>query len=360
MPPLPKKRMSSTKTDIHKRNALNKINRQVQHDIKKSLPSPKVLREAESLSPAKRKRFLKKLAVSFAKGAAVTAGVAVTIGVTYKLSKKSIHKEIKSAVKTATDEATQNIQKNIPGISEQLRNEVGTTITQINPAIEETINNTVDNATKQVMQNVKENESHLMDTANKIAGSAVEGAQEKVAGPLSFVLGGGKKKKDETPPSSSSSSSNVVVSNPENKNKNLKKQVDTANIITTPTGTPEGQRVTRSRTKPANNTTPEIQPEPEPKKGGEKKKVTASTSTNVSIAPEIEPAKSPDKPLPKNSKELWQASLEKTKEQGGPNIQEVEFGKRKRKRKHKQNGKGKYIPKKLKILHKDLNILIKC
>lgn len=299
-----KKRVVRTKSVnssiIEKRNALNKINREVKNEIQRSLPSKQKLRQAETLPPAKRKVFLRKLAVSFAKGAAIAAGAAVTIGITYKLSKKTIHREIQSAVRSATNEATNNIQKSIPGISEQLRSEVGTTISQINPVVQETVRNTVDNATAQALKNVKENEPVLMETANKIAGAAVEGAQQNVSGPLSFIVGGGggKKKKEQEAPSK--------PVNPENKNKNLKKQVDKGNIIESPVGTPEGKRLTRSALKE-----------------GKKSETEQPTETTTSLAPVV------SQPEPTNLKQLSEVSKQITQQQGGPNIQEVEFGKRK-------------------------------
>lgn len=209
---------------LKKNKLLNRINKNIKNDIKKSLPSKKKLREAEKLPPAQRKRFLKKLAVSFAKGAAASAGVALTLGITYKLSKKSIHNEIRSAVKTASDETELNIQKKLPGLSEQLRSEIGTTINQVEPIIQENVRTAVDTASNQIVKNL--NEPEFKTTVSNIAGAAV---QENVHGPLGWLIGSNKQNKKETT----------------NKNKNLKNQVDPTNII--PSDTPG--RLTRSASK---------------------------------------------------------------------------------------------------------------
>jgi hypothetical protein len=199
---------------LKKTKLLNKINKNIKNDIKKSLPSKKKLREAEKLPPAERKRFLKKLAISFAKGAAASAGVALTIGVTYKLSKKSIHNEIRSAIKTASDETELNIQKKIPGLSDQLRSEIGTTIKQVEPVIQDNVRTAVDTASSQIVKKI--NEPEFKTTVSNVAGSVVREAQENLEGPIRWLVGPKKQ---------------IQKGNPENKNKNLKKEVDTENII---------------------------------------------------------------------------------------------------------------------------------
>ena len=51
--------------------------------VKKNIIPKRVLEKAQSLPPQKRKRYLKKFAISFAKGVAGAAGAAATIGIIY-------------------------------------------------------------------------------------------------------------------------------------------------------------------------------------------------------------------------------------------------------------------------------------
>jgi len=70
-----------------KRDLKNNLTKEIK-GVKEIIKSPQV----KQLPPSKRKIFVKKLLVSFAKGAAATLGVAVTAGIAYKLVGKSFIK----------------------------------------------------------------------------------------------------------------------------------------------------------------------------------------------------------------------------------------------------------------------------
>ena len=62
------------------------IKREIKQEIKKIAPKPsEVAKKLEQLPPKKRKAYLRKIVLSFAKGAAVTAGVIVTADVVFVL-----------------------------------------------------------------------------------------------------------------------------------------------------------------------------------------------------------------------------------------------------------------------------------
>jgi len=171
--------------------------RKVKKTLKKKLISPNVLKEAQSLPPQERKRYLKKFAISFAKGVAGAAGAAVTIGVIYKLSQKNIDNKINSTVRSATREGIDELKQQIPGVSQQVQKEAIDAITNVQPIANKMIKDAVTAGTEQGITKLKEHEGELEDLAENIAGAGVRGAQKNVQGPLSWIAGGGNKNEKE-------------------------------------------------------------------------------------------------------------------------------------------------------------------
>jgi hypothetical protein len=204
--------------------------------VKKTLKKrnlKKVLKEAQLLPPQERKIFLKKFAISFAKGIAGAAGAVATIGIIYKLSEKNIDNKINSTVQSATREGINELQRGIPGVSKQVQQEALNAIQNVQPVANQMVRDAVTSGAEQGVVELQRHESTLKETAKGIAGAGVQGAQEKVQGPLSIFLGASKKPPVEKP-----------QPNPEKKGSRLAAEVDPRNIV-------EGTRRTRPGSAPS-------------------------------------------------------------------------------------------------------------
>jgi hypothetical protein len=189
--------------------------------VKKSLKKrklKKVLKEAQSLPPQERKIFLKKFAISFAKGVAGAAGAIATIGIIYKLSEKNIDNKINSTVQSATRESINELQRGIPGVSKQVQQEALDAIKNVQPVANQMVRNAVTEGAQQGVLELEKHQGTLQQTAKGIAGAAIEGAQQNVQGPLAFIAGGNRK--PTKPPQ-----------NPGNTGSRIRKEVDPKNIL---------------------------------------------------------------------------------------------------------------------------------
>jgi hypothetical protein len=205
--------------------------------VKKTLKKrklKKVLKEAQSLPPQERKIFLKKFAISFAKGIAGAAGAIATIGIIYKLSEKSIDNKINSTVRSATREGINELQRGIPGVSRQVQQEALNAIQNVQPVANKMVRDAVTSGAEQGILELEKNQGTLKETAKGIAGAAIQGAQQNVQGPLAIFLGASKKPPVEKP-----------QPNPENKGSRTRKEVDQTNIL------PPGSKRTRPGSAPS-------------------------------------------------------------------------------------------------------------
>jgi len=213
--------------------------RNIKKGIKKNIIPKKVLKEAQSLPPKERKRYLKKFAISFAKGVAGAAGAAATIGIIYKLNEKSINNKINSTVQSATREGISEIQRGIPGVSKQVQQEALDAIKNVQPVANQMVRDAVTSGAEQGVVELQKNENVLQQTAKNIAGAGIQGAQENIQGPLAWIAGGHKKPTKPEP-------------NPENKGSRIRNEVDQTKIL------PEGSKRRRTPTKPPDDSPPSV------------------------------------------------------------------------------------------------------
>jgi len=252
-------------TPKDKEIVIRKLNKKIKNNITKSLPSKQKLKQAQTLPPSQRKRFFKKIAISFAKGVTLAAGVAVTFGIIYGLSRKTIHNELRSGVKVVADETS----KQAPVLREVLENQATISINNLDPIIQQKTRNVVNAASEQAVGDLKKYQDDINEAASQAASAATKGTGG-ILGVLSGTGGGNTKKE---------------IKNP---GKNIMQGIDKNNIIPGSTD----KTLTRSATK--NN-----------------------IIDNIDNAPEI-------KSHPLTLREKLDPKLHGVK----PGIQEVEFGKR--------------------------------
>jgi len=237
--------------------------KKVKKSLKKNIIPKKVLIEAQSLPPKERKRYLKKFAISFAKGVAGAAGAAATIGIIYKLSEKSIDKKINSTVRNIAKEGADELKQQIPGVSQQVQKEALDAIKNVQPVANQMVRDAVTSGAEQGVSEIQKNKPFLEETVKGIAGAGVQGAQENVQGPLAWIAGGHKKPPVEKPPVPK------ALPNPENKGSRTRNEVDQTNIL------PEGSKRTRTPTKLPVDSSPSI---------------LRSKSKKVNVVEQVDPA----------------------------------------------------------------------
>jgi hypothetical protein len=233
------------------------IKQVIKESIKKTAPStPEVLKKIEKLPPKKRKAYLRRVVLSFAKGAAVTAGVIVTAGVFYKIGGR---KFIKSETNYMTNELGRQVQTQLNGIKNGLDDQLGATIDQLGPATDHVIQQGIDKA----IAGVQAKQGEINKIASETTKSALQGVQENVGGVGSWLLG--KPTAPKTKP------------NHEKKYTRINQQVDPNNIIDTK----------RSRT-PTKTFDPSAGPSPKSTPSGKSKRLEEIDKRIEEIDKEIE------------------------------------------------------------------------
>jgi len=189
------------------------VKREIDLAIQQLKPSQEVINKIEKLPVKKKKKYLRKILLTFAKGAAVTAGVVTAGAVIYNVAgKKFIKQEINSTARTLQNQLT-GIQN---GVSESTAN----AIEDLKPQINEIVNQAARQAVISAADQAEKEKGKIASLAQATTAGAVKGARQGAGGKgaLGWALGGEQEQKKGgwslNPFSSSSPSIKSVQSNP--------------------------------------------------------------------------------------------------------------------------------------------------
>jgi hypothetical protein len=191
------------------------------------------IKRAEQIPPGKkRKRYLKKIFISFLKGVGFAAGILGTAAVIYKVSEKGIQKKIDNHVNKSLDNTFTTLERKIPGVSLQVQNELKGVVKSLEPVQDEVIRNAVKTGMSEGMHQLERSKPQLNATVSDLGNTALETLKESLKGsPAGYMVGAPKSKT--TVPAATASAASVFKrrSNPANKHQRVRLQVDESKIM---------------------------------------------------------------------------------------------------------------------------------
>jgi hypothetical protein len=188
------------KSKAIKSQVKKELQQEIKRGVKQIKQDPVVLEKISKLPPKKRRTFLRKVLLSVAQGAAVTAGVLVTAGVIYKVVGRNF---VNNEIDNVTNKLGGNIQKEVNRIHGQSEELIGHTISNLQPSLQPVIDTTI----KSSLQN---NQGVIDEALTKSINVLKENtgiAGRTVLGPIKKTV---------------------------NKHSNVRKQVDQNNVLDTP------------------------------------------------------------------------------------------------------------------------------
>ena len=180
------------------------LQQEIKRSVKQIKQDPVVLEKISKLPPKKRKTFLRKVLLSVAQGAAVTAGVLVTAGVVYKVVGKNF---VNNEIDNLTNKLGRNVQREVNRIHGQSEDLLGHTISNIQPSIQPVIDTTI----KSSLQNNQGIIDQALTKSINVLKENTGIAGRTVLGPIKSS-----------------------PTKPENKHSNVRKEVDENNIVDKP------------------------------------------------------------------------------------------------------------------------------